>query len=268
MVIVLPYVQAGLSKLREGGLLWWSAANMRAKLYGDALNPREFNWSFSLSLTTAPDILFVALGIFTVFAELSFGMVLFSRMARRIWPVLAMMMHLGILLLQRILFLDLILIQFVFFDFSKIRKAIGQWLARRGPVQVLYDGSCPFCRRVVRLLACLDLFQRLQFCDFRVLDLADYNRAHALNLAPASLEKEMYVISRGQAHRGFYGYRVIALSVPVFWPIAPWLFLPVISSLGASIYGFIARNRMNLFTCDSHCSDPRLEQTGAVGVRQ
>src|SRR5262249_58454026 len=132
--------------------------------------------------------------------------------------------HVGIVLLQRILFPDLILIQFVFFIFGIIRKAIGQWLARRrGPVQILYDGSCPFCRRTVRLLACLDLFQRLQFSNFRVLDLADYNRAHALNLTLASLEKETYVISGGRAHRGFYGYRAIALSVPVFWPIAPWL---------------------------------------------
>src|SRR5262245_635775 len=148
MVIALPYVQAGLSKLRDGGLLWWSAANMRANLYGDTLNPREFNWSFSLSLTRAPDMLFAALGIFTIIAELSVGMVLFSRLARRICPVLAMMMHLGILLLQRILFLDLILIQFVFFDFSRILKAIRERLARRrGPVQILYDGSCPLCQR-------------------------------------------------------------------------------------------------------------------------
>ena len=267
LVIALPYVEAGLSKLRDGGLLWWNAANMRANFYGDTLNPREFNWAFSLSLAPAPDIVFTLLGIFTVVAELSFGMVLFSRVARRILPVLAMMMHIGILVLQRILFLDLILIQFVFFDFNKIRKAIGQWLARhRGRIQVLYDGFCPLCRRTVRLLACLDIFQRLQFLDFRLLDLNEYNRTQALNLKPGNLEKEMYVISRGRAYHGFYGYRAIALALPAFWLLAPWLFLPVVSSLGASIYGFIARNRMKLFSCDSHCPVQPVEQIGVVGV--
>src|SRR5262249_24449753 len=137
LVIALPYVEAGLSKLRDGGLFWWNAANIKANLFGDTLNPREFNWSFSLSLTTAPDLMFAALGLFAIFAELSFGLVLFSRIARRIWPFMAISMHLGILLFQRILFLDLILIQFVFFDFTRIGKAIGEWLARRrGAIQI------------------------------------------------------------------------------------------------------------------------------------
>src|SRR5439155_21310686 len=134
-----------------------NAANMRANLYGDTLNPRAFNWAFSLSLTSAPDILLSFLGIFTVVGELSFGIVLVSRTARRILPVVAVMMHIGILVLQRVLFLDLILIQLVFFDFNRIRKAIGQQLAiYRGRIQVLYDGFCPLGRRTVRLLACLD----------------------------------------------------------------------------------------------------------------
>src|SRR5262249_40310069 len=267
VVIAMPYVEAGLSKLRDGGFFWWDATNMRANLYGDTLNPREFNWAFSLSLVPAPDILFALLGIFSLVAELTYGMVLFSRTARWIFPVVAMMMHTGILLLQRILFLDLILIQPVFFDFTAIRRAIGQRLAlRRGRIQVLYDGFCPLCRRTVRLLDCLDIFQRLQFLDFRLLDLNEYNRGQALNLEAGKLEKEMYVISRGQAYHGFYGYLVIALALPVFWLFAPWLFMPLVSSLGASIYGFIARNRTKLFRCDSHCPVQPFEETGTSGV--
>ncbi len=267
LMIALPYVEAGLSKLRDGGSFWWDAVNMKEKLFSDALNPREFNWAFSLSLTSAPDVLFTFLGIFTVVGELSFGIVLFSRTARRILPVVAIMMHIGILVLQRVLFLDLILIQLVFFDFNRIRKAIGQRLAiYRGRIQVLYDGFCPLCRRTVRLLACLDIFQRLEFLDFRLLDLNEYNRSQALNLKPDNLEKEMYVISRGQAYHGFYGYRVIALALPAFWLLAPWLFLPLVSSLGASVYGFTARNRMKLFRCDSHCPVEPLKEDGGVGA--
>jgi predicted DCC family thiol-disulfide oxidoreductase YuxK len=265
VVIALPYVGNGLGKLRNGGLFWWNATNMRSMLYYDTLTPREFNWAFSLYLAPAPDFLFAILGLFALATEVSFGMVLFSRIARRILPVMAMMMHTGIFLLQRILFLDLIMLQLVFFDFTRIRKMIGQWLeARRGRIQVLYDGLCPLCRRTVRLLACVDLFARLEFLDFRGLDLNDYNRAHKLTLKSEDLKEEMYVVSRGSAYRGFDGYRVIALALPAFWPLAPWLFLPGISWLGAVAYRYVARNRLRFLSCHSHCLVEPAERNGST----
>ena len=62
----------------------------------------------------------------------------------------------------------------------------------------------------------------------------------------------MSVIFRGQAYRGFYGYRRIALAVPAFWLLAPWLFLPGVSSLSVWVYGYVARNRLQSLWCDSH----------------
>jgi predicted DCC family thiol-disulfide oxidoreductase YuxK len=194
------------------------------------------------------------MGLFTLFAEIFFGLVLFSRVARRVFPLAAMMMHTGIFLLQRILFFDLFLLQFVFFDFTAIRKAIGRRLAiKPGRLQVLYDGLCPFCNRTVRLLAGFDLFTRLEFLDFQAIDLDKYNHSHKLDLARKGLEEEMYVIFQGKAYRGFYGYRRIATALPVLWPLAPWLFLPGISSLGELVYGYVARNRLKFLWCDSHC---------------
>ena len=257
VTIAWAYVANGLSKLQDGGLYWWNATNMRTNLYVDTLNPREFDWAFSLSLVHVPDIFFALLGLFAITTETLFGMVLFSRVARRIFPVAAMMMHIGIFLLQRILFLDLFLLQLVFFDFTALRKVIAARLAsKRGRLQVLYDGLCPLCRRTVRLLTPLDLFARLEFLDFRLLDLDDYKRRSGLNLASRDLEQEMYVVYRGTAYRGFDGYRRIAGAVPAFWPLAPWLFLPGISFLGASIYRRVARNRQKVLWCDSHCSVP------------
>ena len=269
VMIALPYVANGLSKLQDGGFFWWNATNMRTNLYSDTLNPREFDWALSLHLAHAPDIFFSLMGLFALFSETFFGLVLFSRIARRIFPVVAIMMHIGIFLLQRILFIDLILLQLVFFDFTPIRKAIGGRLAsKRGQLQVLYDGLCPLCCRTVRLLTGFDLFTRLEFLDFRRLDLNDYNRSHRLNLALQDLEEEMYVIFRGQAYRGFYGYRRIALALPVFWPLAPWLFLPGISSLGALVYGYVARNRLKLLRCDSHCPVQPSEEGEAARAPQ
>jgi predicted DCC family thiol-disulfide oxidoreductase YuxK len=153
-----------------------------------------------------------------------------------------------------VLFVDLILLQLLFFDFTWMRKTVGDWLAsKRGRLHILYDGLCPLCCRTVRLLTGFDLFSRLECLDFRRLDLNEYNRRHGLNLALQDLEEEMYVLFRGQAYRGFDGYRRIALALPVSWPLAPWLFLPGMSSLGALAYGYVARHRLTLLRCGSHC---------------
>ena len=254
-MIAWPYVANGLSKLQDGGLFWWNPINLRTNLYMDTLKPREYDWVFSLYLTHAPDILFSIMGLYTLFIETFFGMVLFSRVVRRIYPIAAIMMHVGIFLLQKILFLDLILLQLVFFDFTAIRKAIGKRLAiKRGRLQVLYDGLCPFCCRTVRLLARFDLFNRLEFLDFRQFDLSDENRRFGgVKVLSGDLQEEMYVIFRGEAYRGFYGYRRLALALPVMWPLVPWLFLPGIASFGELVYRYVARNRLKFLWCDSHC---------------
>ena len=254
VILAWPYVANGLSKLEGGGLYWGNATNMRTYLYAQTLSPREFDWAWSLWFVHVPDIFFSLMGIFTLMTETLFGMVLFSRVARRIFPVAAIMMHVGILLLQRILFVDLVLLQLIFFDFTQVRKAIGARVGnKRGRLQVLYDGLCPLCHRTVRLLTSLDLFTRLEFLDFRSLDLDGYNRRFGLKLALRDLEEEMFVVCRGKAYRGFAGYRRIAVAVPTFWPLALWLFVPGISLLGASVYRRVARNRQKMIWCDSHC---------------
>jgi hypothetical protein len=141
------------------------------------------------------------------------------------------MMHVGILILQRILFLDLILLQLAFIDWREIRRRIGQWLALgRGQVQVRYDGSSSGWRRTMRLVACLDLFARLQYLD--------HDRADSSGLSSAESRSELGVISRGRAYHGFAACRIIALTLPVFWVLAPLLFLPGVSWLGTALYRY------------------------------
>jgi predicted DCC family thiol-disulfide oxidoreductase YuxK len=266
-MIALPYVANGLSKLVDGGLLWWDPTSMRAHIYGDTLNPREWNWALGLLLVRAPDVLVAPIGIFAMFSETLFGLVLVSRTARRVFPPAAMMMHIGIFLLQRILFLDLILLQLVFFNFTPIRKAIGAWLkARRGRLHVLYDGACPLCRRTVGVLSALDLFGRLEFLDFRRLDLDEYNHRHRLELSPAALEQEMTVVVGGRRYDGFQAYRRLALALPALWPLAPWLFLPGVSGVGARLYRYVAANRLAFVPCDTHCATEAPETAPSVSV--
>ncbi len=123
VALAVPYVAAGMSKIRNGGLFWWNATNMRSILYQDSLNPMQFDWDGGLRLRGAPDFLFAFLGITAVLGELSFGLVLFSRFARKILPPLMALMHLGISLLQNVLFFDLIFLQMMFYDFTSPRAA-------------------------------------------------------------------------------------------------------------------------------------------------
>src|SRR5262245_57621123 len=254
VVIALPYLAAGLSKVRGGGLQWVSPTNMRSLLYEQTLYPRKGDWSIALHLAPLPDIAFVLLGIAAISGELIFVTVLFSRLARRIVPAATMFMHVGIVLLQNIVFFDLVLLPLVFYDFSKIRDAIGRRLRAGGAMDVLYDGLCPVCRRAVRVLASLDILRRLEFRDFRRLDIAEYNSSHGQRLTPGDLEQEMYVVWRGRAYGGFYAYRAIAVGIPLFWPLVLVLFFPGISWLGVSVYRYIGRRRFRFLKCDAECS--------------
>ena len=130
--LALPYVFAGLSKLRRGGLDWAHAHNLKSVLLTDTLNPMQFDFGLSLRLIDAPDALFWALGAATLAGEIGYGLVLFSRRARLVFPALTLGMHLGIWLLQNVLFFDLILLQAVFTDWGALRGALARRLPRLG----------------------------------------------------------------------------------------------------------------------------------------
>ena len=254
VAIAVTYWETGLCKIRIDGLSWGHSDGLRGTFYSDTLTPREYDWSWSLSLIHAPDSLFIVLAVFVLFFESLWIMVLFSSTFRKIWPVLTATFHIMVLILQKILFIDLILLQAVFYDFTGLRKGIGQRLeSSYGRIQILFDGQCPLCNRTVRVLGFFDLFARLEFLDFRRLDLAEYNRRHGFALTLEDLDREMYVISRGQAYIGYYGYQVLALALPAFWPLIPLLYFPGVSWVGERVYGYIARNRLALVHCDSHC---------------
>ena len=113
IVVAVPYVMAGLHKVRSG-LDWFSATSFKAILLGDALQPMHFDFDFVAPMMAMPAWTITALAIVAVAGEIGMGAVLFSRRARWIMPPIMAGMHVGILLLQRVLFFDLILIQLIF----------------------------------------------------------------------------------------------------------------------------------------------------------
>ena len=145
--MALLYCWSGLSKLRQSGLMWAGPTNMRTVMVRGVALWQMVPLGQGLHIAWAPDFVFVLLGVVAISGELAYPTVLFSRRARQIIPLVTMGMHVGIILLQDIVFLDLIALNLILLDFSSLRDAVARRLARRGPLQILYDGSCKVLSR-------------------------------------------------------------------------------------------------------------------------
>ncbi len=119
-VMAVIYLLCGLSKMRDSGLDWFRGDNIEQKLVRDALEPifLDYKWKATLWLVQhhVPDFVFSVIGTAGLIAELGYFTVLFSRIAQIILPAIMFGVHLGILLFQHILFLDLLILQFIFLD--------------------------------------------------------------------------------------------------------------------------------------------------------
>ncbi|MAQ16339.1 MAG: hypothetical protein CMN30_27475 [Sandaracinus sp.] len=125
-VVAALYVEAGLSKLCHGGLHWFEAAHLRSLLVRDSLEPMEFDFDLGLALARLPDGVLEILGAGAMAGELLFFLVFVHRTFALVLPLAMLAMHLGILLAQNILFLDLMLLDLLF---------VGWWfLDRRRPL--------------------------------------------------------------------------------------------------------------------------------------
>jgi len=125
--LALPYTEAGLSKLCNGGLAWWEPTNLRAILYLDSLNPMEFDFDLGLEAAPLPDAFFAMLGLSAVIGEVAMGFVLVSRRIRLVAPAMMIAMHVGIVLLQNILFFDLILMLAAMYAMPLFDRDGGPW---------------------------------------------------------------------------------------------------------------------------------------------
>ena len=130
-VIAMAYFAAGLSKLRTGGWMWWHPENMQAYFYQSSLNPMHFNFRIALALRDAPMSVFAGLGLGGLLIELLYPLVLFSRKARIVLPALALGLHFGIFFLQNILFFDLMLLQIVFWPWTRLIARLPSPLGSR-----------------------------------------------------------------------------------------------------------------------------------------
>lgn len=117
-MIAIVYFGAGYSKLTNGGLMWWSGDNLRQIVLTDCMNPMMFDWDWGIKFKDMPTELFAGMGLSALLIETFYPLVLFNRLARVVFPLGAIGMHLGIFFFQNILFLDLILLQLLFVNWD------------------------------------------------------------------------------------------------------------------------------------------------------
>jgi predicted DCC family thiol-disulfide oxidoreductase YuxK len=122
-------------------------------------------------------------------------------------------------------------------------------LRRTARAIVLFDGDCPLCRRSVAVLARLDWLHQLSYQDARQTD--HLPSANNVPLDPQRLLEEMHVLppGRDRVFTGFYAFRWLALRLPLFWAVVPFLYLPGVPWLGRRAYLWVARNRFHLVPC-------------------
>ena len=132
MGVSIPYVMAGLSKLRNTGFSWWRGEHMRQMVLATVVEPMQFDFQLAFLLIRGPTWIFDVLGAVALVTEVTFGLVLVHRLARLVLPAVMAMTHVGILLVQNILFPDLIAIQAVFYDWSPIARRVAGWWGREG----------------------------------------------------------------------------------------------------------------------------------------
>lgn len=132
MAVALPYTMAGFSKIRKGGLGWWQGEHMQQMLVATVVEPMHFDFRLTYAALHWPGWMWDVLGFAALAGEVTFVLVLVHRLARLVLPLVMAGMHVGILLMQNILFPDLIAVQAVFYDWTPLRERLAaRWAKLR-----------------------------------------------------------------------------------------------------------------------------------------
>lgn len=121
-----------------------------------------------------------------------------------------------------------------------------------GPAKILtFDGHCRLCRKATAIIHSLDIFGRIDLVDF-----TDQNNQHRLkNFDLSRAQTEMLLETKKGWLGGFHAFKAMAPSLPLLWPLVPFLLLPGVTPIGEKIYKLVAKNRYLLLgRCnDSYC---------------
>jgi len=118
-------------------------------------------------------------------------------------------------------------------------------------IDIVYDGQCGFCRRVLRAAMRIDLTRAMRPFDAHDRTLA----ARFPMLAGADVNDAMFAVTAtGRVYRGYFAFKELVHHLPIAWPILPLFYVPGSSIVGPRLYAWVARNRRQ-FGCETDVCD-------------
>ena len=177
-----------------------------------------------------------------ILIEVAFPFLVWQRASRPYLLVAAIFLHLQFALLMNLYYFSFVMMMghTSFLRPEWLRWLGAAWKRRIGPMEMIYDGRCGFCKRSMAGFLAFDGLRQIQIRDFRANPspiVSDERMEKALHL----------VLPDGRALPGFEAYRYVVLRVPGLWWQIPFFYVPVFSRLmGHPIYNWVAANRSRL----------------------
>jgi predicted DCC family thiol-disulfide oxidoreductase YuxK len=111
-------------------------------------------------------------------------------------------------------------------------------LSRRGQLLVIFDGTCAFCQRSIRIVRALDWLRLLPAEDFVTASARDPR------VARSALDEGIRVQSRdGSMSIGIDAVRAMTLRMPLFAWLGVLLYVPPVRWIGGKAYAWISARR-------------------------
>lgn len=177
-----------------------------------------------------------------ILIEIAFPFLIWQRASRPYMLVAALFLHLQFALLMNLYYFSFVMMMghMSFLRPVWLRRLGVAWKRRIGPMEMVYDGRCGFCKRSMAGFLAFDGLSQIQIRDFRT------NPSPVVN--DERMEKALHlVLPDGRALPGFEAYRYVVLRVPGLWWQIPFFYVPVFSRLlGHPIYNWVAANRSRL----------------------
>jgi predicted DCC family thiol-disulfide oxidoreductase YuxK len=231
------YFYAGVEKIQ--GSSWWHGSALWIALNNHEYANIPIGWMAEHVWTVN------VLSYYTILLELAYPFLIWGRATRPYLLVMAILLHLGIAVMMGLYVFSFVMIvgHLAFLRHEWLAGWGKRWKERIGPLEMIYDGDCGFCKRSMAWLLAFDGLGQIR--------VRDYRRDPSPVVASELVDKALYVVlPDGRHYPGFDAYRHVVLRVPGLWWQVPFFYIPVVSRFfGRRIYRWVASHRHEISAC-------------------
>lgn len=238
------YFFTGLHKITVNGN--WITGNPIYYLMN--LPPEGVTKNFLIKdfMATHPALCYWA-GLMIVATELSMPFLLFNRKTRMTGIYLGIVFHITLILTLDVPAIFFFLFPGMLFLFINPEHVL-RWVEakrsfnRQAPRhKLIFDGDCGFCRRSVRYLQIMDLYDTTDMIAYQ--DVPNLTELHP-ELSKEKAEKRVYLIEPdGDLSGGFFAFRRFCFLLPMMYPLIVLFFFPGSGVIGPRVYQWVAGHR-------------------------